>query len=189
MIDIEREALAALSWGLAACGDDFAIHAFSSLKRDRVYIQCAKHFGEPMTETVEARIAAVRPGFYTRPGAAIGHASASLAQQARKRRLLLVITDGKPNDLDHYEGRYGIEDSHKAVQEARRMGHAVFGITVDRDGKSWFPRVFGQGGVCADPAARKADPGAARDLPPVGWRMTAAVPPGDVPVPDAPRSP
>ncbi len=151
VIDIEREALAALSWGLDACGDDFAIHAFSSLKRDRVYVQCAKSFGEPMGTAVEARIAELKPGFYTRLGAAIRHASAGLTEQGRKRRLLLVITDGKPNDLDHYEGRHGIEDSRKAVGEARRAGHAVFGITVDRDGKSWFPRMFGQGGFALIP--------------------------------------
>ncbi len=155
VIEVEREALAALSWGLAACGDDFAIHAFSSLKRDRVYIQCAKNFGEPMSELVESRIAALKPGFYTRLGAAIRHASAGLTGQARKRRLLLVITDGKPNDLDHYEGRHGIEDSHKAVLEARRKGHAVFGITVDREGKSWFPRIFGQGGFALIPNPEK----------------------------------
>lgn len=155
VIDIEREALAALSWGLSACGDDFAIHAFSSLKRDRVYIQCAKRFGEPMSALVEARIAALKPGFYTRLGAAIRHASVGLTAQARKRRLLLVITDGKPNDLDHYEGRHGIEDSHKAVLEARRAGHAVFGITVDRDGKTWFPRMFGQGGFALIPHPEK----------------------------------
>ena len=155
VIDVEREALAALSWGLSACGDDFAIDAFSSLKRDRVYIQCAKRFGEPMSDVVEQRIAALKPGHYTRLGAAIRHASAGLSLQARKRRLLLVITDGKPNDLDHYEGRHGIEDSHKAVLEARRQGHAVFGITVDRDGKSWFPRIFGQGGFALIPNPEK----------------------------------
>ena len=86
------------------------------------------------------------PAFYTRLGAGIRHASATLGGQGRRRRLLLVITDGKPNDLDHYEGRHGIEDSAMAVREARRAGHSVFGITVDRDGKSWFPRIFGQGG-------------------------------------------
>ncbi len=146
VIDIEREALAALSWGLDAVGDSFAIHAFSSLKRNRVFVQEAKGFDEPMGEIIEQRIAALKPGHYTRLGAAMRHVSAGLAKQARKRRLLLVITDGKPNDLDHYEGRHGIEDSRMAVQEARRAGHAVFGITVDRDGKSWFPRIFGQGG-------------------------------------------
>ncbi|WP_050522155.1 nitric oxide reductase activation protein NorD [Pseudorhodobacter wandonensis] len=153
VIGVEREALAALAWGLNACGDDFAIHAFSSLKRNRVYVQSCKDFAEPMNDTVIRRIASLTPGHYTRLGAAIRHVSKELSGQARKRRLLLVITDGKPNDLDHYEGRHGIEDSRMAVREARRAGHAVYGITVDRDGKAWFPRMFGPGGftVISDP--------------------------------------
>ncbi|WP_050528164.1 nitric oxide reductase activation protein NorD [Pseudorhodobacter aquimaris] len=155
VIDVEREALTALAWGLDTCGDDVAINAFSSLKRDRVYVQRAKGFNEKMGPMVEAKIASLRPGHYTRLGAAIRHVSAELAQQGRKRRLLLVITDGKPNDLDHYEGRHGIEDSRMAVREARRMGHSVFGITVDRDGKSWFPRIFDQGGFTLIPAPEK----------------------------------
>ncbi|CUH47617.1 nitric oxide reductase activation protein NorD [Ruegeria atlantica] len=151
VIDIAREALAALAWGLNACGDDFAIHAFSSLKRQRVYVQRCKRFDEPMGTTVEQRIASLRPGHYTRLGAAIRHCSADLAGQTRKRRLLLVITDGKPNDLDHYEGRHGIEDTCMAVREARRAGHSVFGVTIDKTGKSWFPRMFGQGGFAVIP--------------------------------------
>lgn len=151
VIDIEREALAALAWGLNACGDDFAIHAFSSLKRHRVYVQRCKRFDEVMGPQVERRIASLRPGHYTRLGAAVRHASADLASQARKRRLLLVITDGKPNDLDHYEGRHGIEDTRQAVHEARRAGQSVFGVTIDKSGKSWFPRMFGQGGFAVIP--------------------------------------
>lgn len=153
VIDIAREALAALAWGLDACGDTFAIQGFSSLKRDRVWLHGCKTYDEPMGAMVEARIAALKPGFYTRLGAAIRHASAGLSAEARARRLLLVLTDGKPNDLDHYEGRHGIEDSAMAVREARRAGHAVFGITIDRDGQAWFPRLFGQGGyaVIRDP--------------------------------------
>ena len=151
VIDIEREALAALAWGLNACGDDFAIHAFSSLKRQRVFVQRCKRFDEPMGSLVEQRIASLRPGHYTRLGAAIRHCSADLADQSRKRRLLLVITDGKPNDLDHYEGRHGIEDTRQAVAEARRSGQSVFGVTIDKTGKSWFPRMFGQGGFAVVP--------------------------------------
>ncbi len=151
VIDIEREALAALAWGLNACGDDFAIHAFSSLKRQRVYVQRCKRFDEPMGGLVEQRIASLRPGHYTRLGAAIRHCSADLASQSRKRRLLLIITDGKPNDLDHYEGRHGIEDTCMAVREARRAGQSVFGVTIDKTGKSWFPRMFGQGGFAVIP--------------------------------------
>ena len=153
VIGVEREALAALAWGLDACGDDFAIHAFSSLKRNRVFVQECKGFGEAMDDSIIRRIASLVPGHYTRLGAAIRHTAKGLSEQARKRRLLLVITDGKPNDLDHYEGRHGIEDSRMAIQEARRAGHAVYGITVDRDGKAWFPRMFGPGGftVISDP--------------------------------------
>jgi nitric oxide reductase NorD protein len=94
---------------------------------------------------VRARIAALKPGFYTRLGAAIRHMSAVLAQRASRRRLILVLTDGKPNDLDHYEGRYGVEDTRKAIGEARRAGHAVFGITIDSKAQSYFPRIFGAG--------------------------------------------
>jgi len=151
VIDIEREALTALAWGLNACGDDFAISAFSSLKRQRVYLQSCKRFDEPMSATVEHRISGLRPGFYTRLGAAMRHCSAELAGQSRKRKLLLVITDGKPNDLDHYEGRHGIEDTRMAVREARRAGQSVFGVTIDKTGKSWFPRLFGQGGFAVIP--------------------------------------
>jgi nitric oxide reductase NorD protein len=146
VIDIAREALTALAWGLHACGDRFAIQGFSSLKRDRVWIHDCKSFDEPMTQAIEARIAALRPGHYTRLGAAMRHASAGLSREASMRRLLMIITDGKPNDLDHYEGRHGIEDSAMAVREARRAGHAVYGVTIDRDGQAWFPRIFGQGG-------------------------------------------
>lgn len=155
VIDIEREALDALAWGLDACGDDFAIHAFSSLKRHRVYLQTCKTFDEPMGHLVERRLGALHPGFYTRMGAAIRHVSADLAGQSRKRRLLIVLTDGKPNDLDHYEGRHGIEDTAMAVREARRVGNSVFGITIDRDAKSWFPRLFGQGGFAVLPEPEK----------------------------------
>ncbi|MES0883477.1 nitric oxide reductase activation protein NorD [Roseibium sp. SCP14] len=151
VIDIEREALTALAWGLNACGDDFAITAFSSLKRHRVYLQSCKRFNEPMSATVEHRISGLKPGFYTRLGAAMRHASAELAEQSRKRKLLLVITDGKPNDLDHYEGRHGIEDTRMAVREARRAGQSVFGVTIDKSAKSWFPRLFGQGGFAVIP--------------------------------------
>lgn len=146
VIDIEREALIALAWGLDACGDDTAIHAFSSLRRDRVYLTRCKRFDEPMSGNVEARIAGLTPGFYTRLGAAIRHVSADLAGHPRQRRLLLVITDGKPNDLDHYEGRHGIEDSHMAVREARRRGQSVFGVTIDQKAQATFARIFGKGG-------------------------------------------
>ena len=146
VIEIAREALVAFAWGLEACGDDAAIYAFSSLKRDRVYVQSCKAFGEAMGEEVEARIGALQPRFYTRLGAAVRHVSKRLQVRSRSRRLLLILTDGKPNDLDHYEGRYGVEDSRKAIQEARRLGQSVFAVTIDSKSRELFGRIFGPGG-------------------------------------------
>ncbi len=146
MISIARESLSALGHGLAATGDSHAIYAFSSLRRDRVFLSRAKRFDERLSPVVTARIGGFRPGHYTRLGAAIRHASAMLAREGASRRLLLAITDGKPNDLDHYEGPHGVEDSRMAVREARAAGHGVHGVLVDAEGQDWFPRIFGRAG-------------------------------------------
>lgn len=143
IIDVEKEALTALAEGIAACGDEAAIFAFSSLRRDRVFVSQVMDFTEPVNDAVRRRIGALHPGFYTRLGAAVRHVSKRLSQRPMRRRLLLVLTDGKPNDLDHYDGRYGVEDSRKAIQEARKAGHAVFGITIDQKAQTYFPRIFG----------------------------------------------
>lgn len=144
VLDIAKESLNALTLGLTACGDEHALYSFSSCKRDRVWVQTIKAFAEPVDHGVHARIAHLRPGYYTRLGAAIRHVAAALRERPNQRRLLLVLTDGKPNDLDHYEGRYGVEDTAMAVREARRLGHAVFGITIDRKAHAYFPHMFGQ---------------------------------------------
>ena len=144
VIEISKEALLALAAGLAAVGDDNAIFGFSSLRRDRVSVSTIKDFDEALGPAVYSRIGALRPGFYTRLGAAIRHVSTNLAMRPNARKLLLVLTDGKPNDLDHYEGRYGVEDTMMAVREVRRTGQAVFGITIDKKAQSYFPHIFGR---------------------------------------------
>ena len=146
VIDVARDALAALAGGIDAAGDRLGIWGFSSLKRDRVFLTRCKRFDQDMSATVTDNICALKPGHYTRLGAAIRHVSAQLAEETAARKLLIVLTDGKPNDLDHYEGQHGIEDSHMAVAEARRIGQTVHGIIIDEDGQDWFARIFGRGG-------------------------------------------
>ena len=146
VIEVAREALAALASGIDAAGDRLGIWGFSSLRRNRVFLTCCKTFDAPMSADITANIGALRPGHYTRLGAAIRHVSAQLATQPSARKLLIVLTDGKPNDLDHYEGQHGIEDSHMAVREARTAGHSLHGIIIDEDGQDWFARIFGRGG-------------------------------------------
>jgi nitric oxide reductase NorD protein len=79
-------------------------------------------------------------------GAALRHAAHVLGTERAAHRLLLVLSDGKPNDVDEYEGRYGVEDSRRAVLEARADGMTVFCMTVDREAPRYLPRVFGPTG-------------------------------------------
>ncbi|TYO67700.1 VWA domain-containing protein [Bradyrhizobium hipponense] len=146
VLDVEKEALLVLAHGLSACGDHHCIQTFTSRRRSWVRLETVKAFGEPMSAAVERRIGALKPGYYTRIGAAVRHAAAGLARQPQRKKLLLVLTDGKPNDVDHYEGRFAVEDTRKAVQEARRLGIAVFGVTVDATAQSYFPTLFGRSG-------------------------------------------
>jgi nitric oxide reductase NorD protein len=146
VLDVEKEALLVLTHGLAACGDHHSILTFTSRRRSWVRLETVKAFDEPMSASVERRIGALKPGYYTRIGAAVRHAASELAAQPQRKKLLIVVTDGKPNDVDHYEGRFAVEDTRKAVQEARRLGTAVFGVTIDAAAQSYFPTLFGRGG-------------------------------------------
>ena len=89
VIDIAREALIAFTEGVTACGDQVAVHSFSSLRRDRVFVRTVKDFDEPLDEHVRARIAGLKPGFYTRIGAAIRHSAKGLAERPNRKKLLL----------------------------------------------------------------------------------------------------
>lgn len=145
VMDIAKEALSVFAHGVDACGDEQAIFAFTSRKRDWVKVETIKDFDEPLSGAVMRRIGALKPGYYTRIGAAIRHVTKQLEDRPHRHRLLLLLTDGKPNDIDHYEGRYGVEDSRKAVREARRRGLSVFGLTIDSKAQDYFPAIFGRG--------------------------------------------
>ncbi|WP_417607758.1 nitric oxide reductase activation protein NorD [Primorskyibacter flagellatus] len=146
VIDVARDTMAALAAGIDAAGDRLGIWGFSSLRRDRVFLTRCKEFDARMSPDVTASIGVLKPGHFTRLGAAIRHVSAQLAKEPSARKLLIVLTDGKPNDLDHYEGQHGIEDSHMAVRETRNAGQSLHGIIIDEDGQDWFARIFGRGG-------------------------------------------
>lgn len=146
VIDVIRDTLLLFSEALAATGDRFALYGFSSRRREHVRFHHLKGFDEGYSPAVRGRLQAIRPGYYTRMGAAIRQATTLLACESAGRRLLLVLTDGKPNDLDRYEGRYGIEDTRHAVRTARRAGLTPFCVTIDDDAADYLPHLFGAGG-------------------------------------------
>lgn len=143
VIDVEREALLLVCIALDGLGEPYAVQAFSGEGPEAVIVRQLKAFDEPFSDDVALRISALEPEHYTRAGAAIRHASSGLLRQAAAHRLLLVLSDGKPNDRDEYEGRYGVEDMRQAVTEATLQGLSVFCLTIDRQAASYMPRVFG----------------------------------------------
>jgi nitric oxide reductase NorD protein len=140
---VEREALLPLSMALDDSGDSHAILAFSGNGPQRVVVRTIKRFGERHGDDVALRIAGLEPEHYTRAGAALRHAARLLAEQPTHHRLLLLLSDGKPNDEDGYEGRYGVEDMRQAVLEARQAGLSPFCLTIDRQAAAYLPHIFG----------------------------------------------
>jgi nitric oxide reductase NorD protein len=143
VIDVEREALLLVCVALEAMREPYNVLSFSGVGAANVTMSEIKRFDEPYGTEQALRIAALEPERYTRAGAAIRHASALLIKQPARHRLLLLLSDGKPNDEDHYEGRYGVEDMKRAVTEARLGGIFPFCLTIDRSAASYLPRVFG----------------------------------------------
>jgi nitric oxide reductase NorD protein len=144
IVDVEKHALLVVCEALAAMGDPYSVLAFSGEGPGHVEVQVVKQFHEPGgTNLVRRRIAALEPEGYTRAGAALRHATLRLARASARHQVLLVLSDGRPNDVDVYEGPYGVEDTRMAVIEARARGIACFCLTVDRAAPRYAARIFG----------------------------------------------
>ncbi|OMG69041.1 nitric oxide reductase activation protein NorD [Stutzerimonas balearica] len=146
VIDVVTDSMLLFGEALSTVGDQFALYGFSSLRRQQVRMQELKSFRQAYGDETRGRIQALKPGYYTRMGAAIRQATRLLAECKQRRKLLLLVTDGKPNDLDLYEGRYGVEDTRQAVLEARQQGLLPFCITIDREAGDYLPYMFGANG-------------------------------------------
>ena len=144
VIDIIRDALYLFAESLSLIGDRFAISGFWSKRNDLVKYLNIKGFNEKHAAPIRQRISSLEPGYYTRMGAAIRYASKQLSEESTSQRLMLLLTDGKPNDLDIYEGRYGIEDTRHAIIEARKKGLIPFCITIDQKAEDYLPHIFGK---------------------------------------------
>jgi nitric oxide reductase NorD protein len=146
IIDIEKIALVLATQALDALGDLYAIYAFAGRHASNVKLTVVKDFNEANGETITRRIAALNSGGFTRLGAAVRHATRQLARQSAGHRLLLLLSDGRPNDLDAYQGPYGVEDSRQAILEARASGVFPYCLTIDQAAAEYLPRIFGKAG-------------------------------------------
>lgn len=142
VIDIEKESLVLMADALETLGDDYAIYGFSGFGRKEVEFFVAKEFDDDLDREAEDRIAAMEPKRSTRMGPAIRHAAARLAEREAKVKVLLILSDGYPQDFDYGSDRasrvYGIRDTMVALRETERQGISTFCITVDPAGHDYL---------------------------------------------------
>jgi len=141
--DVMREALVLLCESLELLGDRYAIYGFSGFTHKRCELFRIKRFEERYGEEVESRVSGIRPQDYTRMGVAIRHLSAQLAAVEARTKLLITLSDGRPDDHDGYRGVYGIEDTRQALIEAKHAGIHSFCITIDDEAMEYLPHMYG----------------------------------------------
>ena len=140
----EREALVMLCEALETLGDRYAIYGFSGITRKRCELFRIKRIDEPYNDEVKARISGIRPQEYTRMGFAIRHLSKLLNEVEARTKLLITLSDGRPDDyFDVYRGQHGVEDTRMALLEAKRQGIHSFCITIDKEARDYLPHMYG----------------------------------------------
>ncbi len=141
--DAEREALVLLCEALEVLGDRYAIYGFSGITRKQCCLYRIKRFGESYDNGVKRRITGIRPHDYTRMGVIIRHLTGLLRHIDARTKLLVTLSDGKPDDYDGYRGEYGVEDTRQALIEAKYEGVHPFCITIDTEAHAYLPRMYG----------------------------------------------
>jgi len=141
--DMEREALILLCESLQKLGDRYAIYGFSGVTHEQCDLYRIKEFEESYSSVVKERIANIKPKDYTRMGVAIRHLSKLLAKVEAKTKVLITLSDGRPDDRDGYRGVYGIEDTRRALIEAKYLGIHPFCITIDEEAMDYLQHMYG----------------------------------------------
>lgn len=144
VLDLTRSACALLADAIQKVGDPFAIHGFCSDGRHDVNYWRFKNFDQPYDELAKARLAGMQGQLSTRMGAAIRHATAALKAQRSSKKLLLVITDGEPADVDVRDPQYLRHDTKKAVEAAARNGVTTYCMSLDPRADQYVSRIFGE---------------------------------------------
>lgn len=144
ILDLELQATALLAHAMSELGDPFAIAAFCSDRREDVHYLRIKDFDASYDDVAKSSLAGLASGLSTRLGAAIRHAGADLACQSTYRRLLLVISDGEPSDIDIEDNAYLVEDARRAVIGLGHAGIDTFCVGLDSGGDSYLARIFGR---------------------------------------------
>lgn len=140
----EKESLVLMAEALESLGDRYAIYGFSGMTRNRCDFYCIKGFEELYSDTVKRRISGISPKDYTRMGPPIRHSAKILKSVEARTKLFITLSDGKPEDYDAYKGDYGIEDTRRALIEAKEQGIHSFCVTIDRQASAYLRYMYGE---------------------------------------------
>ncbi|RMG34471.1 MAG: nitric oxide reductase activation protein NorD [Gammaproteobacteria bacterium] len=143
VLELTREASALVATAINGIGDPFAIHGFASDGRHDVQYYRFKDFEQPLDAEVKSRLAGMKGGLSTRMGAAMRHAGRHLMQRSEKHKLLLIVTDGEPADIDERDPQYLRMDAKKAAEELHRNGVLSYCLTLDPEADRYVSRIFG----------------------------------------------
>lgn len=143
VLETGQLASALMLQALQRLGDACALHGFASNGRDDVRYQRLVDFGEVWSPAVLSRVAAAQPGYSTRMGAALRHAGSHLRPRRATHRIVLLVTDGAPHDIDIHDPRYLVEDTRHAVRSLRAEGMATFCLSLDPRARAYADDAFG----------------------------------------------
>lgn len=144
ILELSQEAVALTSWAIEQLGDEFAIAGFNSNSRHEVRYQHIKGFSEHWGDEVKGRLAAMEASYSTRMGAALRHAAHYLESRQADKKLMLVLTDGEPSDIDVDDDQLLIQDTRKAVQELDQKGIFSYCINLDAHADEYVKDIFGR---------------------------------------------
>ena len=144
VLELSREAVSLLAWAIEKLGDPFAIAGFHSNTRHDVRYLHIKGYSEHWDDEVKGRLAAMEASYSTRMGAAMRHAAHYLEKQQADKKLMLILTDGEPADIDSKDGRILIEDARQAVKELDRQGIYTYCINLDLKADEYVADIFGK---------------------------------------------
>lgn len=145
VLDVTKESLVVIGEALRALPLEVQLASFASFTRNRIAYEVLKDFKDDWRSGLE-RMAFVEPAGYTRIGTPIRHATASLASKKARHKWLIIISDAKPTDYDRYEGRYGVRDVRRAVQEAKALNIGVRCLSIERAKRPELAEMFGPRG-------------------------------------------
>lgn len=144
ILDLTRESAGLLTWAIDSIGDNFAVHGFASDGRHDVQYYRYKDFDQSYDDDAKARMAGMKGNLSTRMGAALRHAGWHLTQQNAQKRLVLLVTDGEPADIDERDPQYLRHDTKKAVEDLAMQGVYTYCLTLDPNADQYVSRIFGE---------------------------------------------